>query len=130
MIAAILFCVSIVAFVQFGLQYWRAMIVGVAAQEVSDRLRIAAGFATPSVGPRDFRAIANLRAMLPDLGGTGRSFRLIRAYYCAVEKVGRFIPSIASWSEAEMTTCSRYVAVLVEQHLERNMTCAARMRRM
>ena len=43
MIAAILFTVSIVAFAQFGLYYWRAMISGVASQAISDRIRVAAG---------------------------------------------------------------------------------------
>jgi hypothetical protein len=35
---------------------------------------------------------------------------------------------MANWSNAEMTTCSRYVAVLMDQHMERNMVCAAQMR--
>jgi hypothetical protein len=128
MTAAILFCISIVAFVQFGLHYWRAMISGVAVQPVSDRLATAAGLETTTLGSRDFRAIVILRDLAPDLRGPGGSFRLIRAYYVMVEKLGRLIPSITNWSEAEMTTCSRYVAVLVDQRLERNLACAAQMR--
>ena len=41
MMAAILFLVSTVAFVQFGLYYWRATISSVAARAISDRIRIA-----------------------------------------------------------------------------------------
>jgi hypothetical protein len=130
MIAAILFCVSIVACGQFGLYYWRAMILSVSALPVSDRLRVAAKISATSVGARDFRAIMSTRDLVPDLGGSSSGFRAIRTYYAIVEKLGRLIPTLAKWSEAEMITCSRYAAVLVDQHLERNLVCAAQMRGM
>ncbi len=43
MIPAILFTVSTVALIQFGVYYWRAVIAGVASKTVSDRIRAAAG---------------------------------------------------------------------------------------
>jgi hypothetical protein len=129
-IAAILFCISVAAFSRFGLYYWRATIAGIATQPVSDRVRVAAGISTTSLSSRDFRAILNVRDLAPDLRGRGGTFSAIRAYYSVVEKIGRFIPSATGWAEAEMTTCSRYAAVLVDQHLERNMSCAAQLRAM
>jgi hypothetical protein len=123
--AAILLCVSTVAFGQFGLYYWRSMIVSVAKQPVSNRLRSAAGIETTSLGSGHFRAIVSLRDLAPDLRGAGSSFRVIRSYYFMVEKLGRLIPSMAAWSEAEMTICSRYIAVLVDQQLQRNLVCVA-----
>lgn len=127
MIAAILFTVSIVALVQFGVYYWRAMIAGVAAQAVSDRIRVAAGLSNSVIGAQDFRNILILNDLSPDLRGPAGSFRAIRAYYSVVEKLG-IIPAMANWSKAEMATCSRYVAVLMDQHLERNLATAAQMR--
>jgi len=97
---------------------------------VSDRLRVAAKIATTQVGSRDFGAIMSTRDLVPDLCGSSGGFRAIRTYYAVVEKLGRLIPSLAEWSEAEMITCSRYAAVLVDQHLERNLACAAQMRGM
>jgi hypothetical protein len=47
-----------------------------------------------------------------------------------VEKLGSIVPAMASWANTEMATCSRYAAVLMEQHLERNMVCAAQVRGM
>jgi hypothetical protein len=129
-IAAILFSVSIVAFGQFGLYYWRATISGVAAQAISDRIRAAAGITAPSIGARDFRNILILNNLSPDLRGPGGSFMVVRAYYSIVETLGNIVPAMANWSNAEMATCSRYVAVLMDQHLERNMACAAQMRGM
>ena len=130
MIAAILFTVSIVAFGQFGLYYWRATISAVASQAISDRIRTAAGISTAVVGAQDFHSILILKDLSPDLRGPGGSFRALRVYYAVVEKLGRVVPAMASWSNAEMATCARYVAVLMDQHLERNLACAAQMRGM
>ncbi len=128
MIAAILFMVSAVALVQFALYYWRAVISGVATQPISDRIRTAAGIRAHQIGAQDFHSILSLHDLSPDLRGPNGSFLGVRTYYSAVEKLGRLIPTMASWANAEMLTCSRYVAVLVDQHLERNIACAAQMR--
>jgi len=130
LIAGIIFAVSIVAFAQFGLYYWRATISGVASQAISDRIRIAAGISATDIGAKDFRSILILKDLSPDLRGPGGSFRMVRAYYSVIETLGKIIPAMANWSNAEMATCSRYVAVLMDQHLERNIACAAQMRGM
>ena len=128
MIAAILFTVSVVTLIQFGVYYWRAVIAGVAAKTVSERIRVAAGLSTSVIGAQDFHSILILKDLSPDLQGPAGSFRAIRTYYSIVEKLGSSIPAMANWSKAEMATCSRYVAVLMDQHLERNMATAAQMR--
>jgi len=128
MIAAIICLVSVAAFAQFGLYYWRATISGVASQEITERIRVAAGLTNAAIGPQDFRNIIILKDLSPDLGGSTDSFRAIRVYYAVIEKVSRIVPAMASWAEAEMATCSRYVAVLMDQQLERNMACAAQVR--
>ena len=128
MIAGILFAVSVVAFVQFGIYYWRATISGVAAQAVSERILAAAGITRTSVSAQDFRNILILNDLSPDLRGPNGSFLAIRLYYGCMEKLGRIVPAMAKWAEAEMATCARYVAVLMDQHLERNMACAAQVR--
>lgn len=130
MMATILFFVSIIAFGQFGIYYWRASIAATSRAPVSDRVRLAAGISTTSLSSRDFRAILNVHDLTPDLRGPAGKFRAIRAYYLVVETLGRFIPSVTDWAEAEMTMCSRYMAVIVDQHLERNMACAVHMRGM
>jgi hypothetical protein len=130
MIAAILFTVSVAAFVQFALYYWRAMLAGVAAQPISDRVRAAAGISSQGVAAQDFRSILSLHELAPELRGPGGSFRAVRSYYAVVQNLGRLIPAMANWANAEMATCSRYLAVLVDQHLERNMVCAAQVRGM
>jgi|ERR1700716_3521387 hypothetical protein len=128
MIAAILFMVSGVALIQFGLHYCRAIMYGVATQPISDRIRTAARIDTAQVGAGDFRTLLSLHDLSPDLRGPNGSFFGVRAYYSAVEKLGSLVPAMQTWANAEMLTCSRYVAVLVDQHLERNLVCAAQVR--
>ncbi|HEY2646854.1 MAG TPA: hypothetical protein VGI34_07755 [Candidatus Acidoferrales bacterium] len=130
MVAAIIFVVSIGAFVQFGLYYWRATISGVAAQAVSERILVAAGITHSTIGAQDFRSIIILKDLSPGLRGPNGSFAAIRTYYSVVKKLGKIAPAMASWADAEMATCSRYVAVLMDQHLERNIVCAAQVRGM
>jgi len=130
MIPAIIFAVSVVAFAQFALYYWRATISGIAAQAISDRIRVAAGITHDGIGAQDFRSILILKDLSPDLRGPHGSFAAIRAYYAVVEKLGNIVPAMASWANTEMATCARYVAVLMDQHLERNMACAAQVRGM
>lgn len=130
MIASIIFLVSVVGVAQFGLYYWRATISGVAAQAISDRIRVAAGITHAGIQAQDFRNIIILKDLSPNLRGAGASFTVIRSYYAIVEKVGSIIPAMASWANAEMATCSRYAAVVMDQHMERNMVCAAQVRGM
>lgn len=130
MIPATIFAVSVVAFVQFGLYYWRATISGIASQAISDRIRVATGITHEGIGAQDFRSILILKDLSPDLRGPHGNFTAIRTYYAVVEKLGRIVPAMANWANGEMVTCSRYVAVLMDQHLERNMACAAQVRGM
>jgi len=128
MVATILLTVSVVAFGQFALHYWRAMIAGVASQEISETILVAARLSSPRVGPADFRNILIVKDLSPDLRGSRSSFMMIRAYYSSVKTLSRLIPSVGEWAQSEMATCSRYVAVIMGQQLDRNVQCAAQMR--
>jgi hypothetical protein len=128
MMAAIIFLISTIAFGQFGIYYWRATIAATSRTPVSDRVRQAAGISTPSLSPRDFRAILDLHDVTPALRGSDGQFLAIRVYYLVMEKLGRLIPPVSEWAEREMTMCSNYMAVLLDRHIERNMACAMRMR--
>jgi hypothetical protein len=128
MVARILCCISIFALGQFCLYYWRATVSHISTQKVSDRVRIAAGILASSPRSSDFSVILTVRDLTPHLRGSGRTFRAIRAYYFIVEKIGCLIPAVSEWAGAEMDMCSRYVAVLVDQHLGRNLDCAIQLR--
>lgn len=122
------FLISIVGLGQLGIYHWRAGVAATARAPISKHVGVVAGISTDSVGPRDFRTMLKAHDLTPHLSGPGGKFHAIRAYYFAVESLGRRVPWVTGWAEAEMTMCSRYLAVLLDQHLDRNMAWAVRMR--
>jgi len=130
MIAVLILIVSVAAFAQFWIYYWRATISGVAAQAISETIRVAAGITSETISGNDFRNILILKDLSPSLGGPNGSMLAIRTYFKVVEKMGRMVPAMARWADNEMATCSRYVAVRMDQHLQRNILCAAQARGM
>jgi hypothetical protein len=128
MIAVIILIVSVGAFAQFWIYYWRATMSGIAAQAISDTIRVAAGLSADSIRGQDFRNILILKDLSPSLRGPSGNMFAIRIYFKAIEKLGRMVPAMASWANTEMATCSRYVAVRMDQHLQRNILCAAQVR--
>ena len=132
MFAAMLFTISIVALAQFGLYYWRAVLSGVAAQPVSDRVLWAAHVENGRVTSRDFETLAGLHELTPDLYPNRGGLGLVRLYHRVVQAVdalaGSRIPAIAAWSNRERAICARYAAVQVDRRLQANLELAASLR--
>jgi len=132
MLAAMLFTISIVALAQFGLYYWRAVLSGVAAQPVSDRVLSAAHVQNGRVTSQDFETLAGLHDLTPDLYPNRGGLGLVRLYYRVIEGVealaGSRVPAIAAWSSRERGICARYAAVQVDRRLQANLELAASLR--
>jgi hypothetical protein len=132
MFAAMLFAISIVALSQFALYYWRAVLAGVAAQPVSDRILAAARVENGRVTGQDFDTLAGLHALTPDLHPGQGGLGLVRLYYRAVGAIGSLseqrMPSIAAWSDRELAICARYAAVQIDRRLQANLALAASLR--
>ena len=132
MFAAMLFAISIVALSQFGVYYWRAMLVGAAAQPVSERILAAAGVRNGKLTGEDFRALLGLHDLTPELRSGGKNLALVRLYYVLVEGIaslaGRSMPAVAGWSERELAVCARYLAVQIDRRLQANLELAASLR--
>jgi hypothetical protein len=126
MIAVMIFGVSLVMLAQFGLFYWRAVIAGVAACPVSERVREASGLSNQPVAGEDFGLLASLDAICPDLEGNRQGMNSVRLYYRAVAAIGQVCRgALARWADGELLTCARYAAVTVDRRLERNRACMA-----
>jgi len=123
-----LLAISIVALAQFGLYYWRAVLTGVAAQPISNRVLEAAQLEEPDLRGKDFEKLAGLLALTPELEGHGDSLGPVRAYYAVVGFLGSLSPAFSAWSEEERVLCARYTAVQVERRLEANLAQAASLR--
>jgi hypothetical protein len=132
MFSAMLLTISIVALSQFALYYWRAILAGVAAQPVSDRVLAAARVENGRLTSRDFQTLAGLHDLTPDLHPNRGGLGLVRAYFQVVESLGDFlgnrIPSLAIWSERERVICARYAAVQVDRRLQANLELSASLR--
>ena len=132
MFSAMLFLISIVALSQFALYYWRAVLAGVAAQPVSDRVLVAAQVENGQLTPQHFRTLAGLHDLTPDLYPNRGGLGLVRLYYRLIEGldslVANKIPAIAAWSERERGICARYAAVQVVHRLQANLDLLASLR--
>ena len=132
MLSAMLLAISIIALAQFALYYWRAVMSGVAAQPVSDRVLAAAGLRSGSVAWNDFDTLAGLHDLTPTLRSREQSLGLIRAYYRFIGLLEQLadarLPAIAAWSRREMAVCARYTAVQIDRRLQDNLALAASIR--
>jgi len=132
MFSAMLLTISIAALSQFALYYWRAVLAGVAAQPVSDRVLIAAQVENGRFTPEDFQTLAGLHKLTPDLDLNSSGLGLVRLYYWVIEGLdaflGKKIPAFAVWSERELVICARYAAVQVDRRLQANLDLAAALR--
>jgi hypothetical protein len=132
MFAAMLLAISIVALSQFALYYWRAILAGVAAQPVSERVLAAANLEAGRMNGRDFEKLAGLHELTPELGPDGGGLTLVRAYYRFVEALGSLssvrMPAVVDWCERERMICARFAAVQIDRRLQANLALVASLR--
>src|SRR4030088_2052650 len=132
MLSAMLLAISVVPLSQFALYYWRAVLAGVAAQPVSDRVLVAARVENGRLTSQDFQTFAGLHELTPDLYPNRSGLGLVRLYYRVIEGLdaflGKSIPTLAAWSESERIICTRYAAVQVDRRLQANLDLAASLR--
>jgi len=127
MFAAMLFAISIVALSQFAVYYWRAVLAGVAALPVSDRVLAAAHVEDGRFLPKDFETLAGLHDLTPDLQPKQGGLGLVRVYYRLVQGLGT-LSMLSAWSERERLVCARYAAVQVDRRLQANLELSASLR--
>ena len=124
--------ISTVALSQFAIYYWRAVLAGVAAQPVSDRVLLAAQVEDRRLMPQDFATLAGLHDLTLELHPNRSGLRFVRLYYKAVEALDAFLgkqfPAVAVWTERERVICARYAAVQVDRRLQANLDLAASLR--
>src|SRR5262249_30533742 len=129
MFSAMLLTISVVALSQFAVYYWRAVVMGVAAQPVSERVLEAARINHQELTGQHFQVFAELHDLTPDLRPGPRGLGVVKLYYHAVRAfgklAGRFSSSLAEWSERESVLCARYAAVQIDRRLQANLALAA-----
>jgi hypothetical protein len=112
---------------QFFLGYWRSMILSMAAQPLSEKFFIAAGFKSAAVRAEDFGRLLSLHRIMPDAITLPNSTLRLRAYFSAVKMI-KVIPGVGGWAQNELATCARCLAVIVDQRLIENLSRVAESR--
>ncbi len=132
MLSVMILAISIVALAQFALYYWRAVVTGVAAQPVSGQVLAAACLDTGILRGDDYRSLAQLHKLTPDLHAGRSSLGLVPLYFKIIQAIGTLasgrITGLAHWAESERVLCARYAAVQVDRRLQANLALAASIR--
>jgi hypothetical protein len=127
-----LLTISVVALSQFALYYWRALVMGVAAQPVSERILEAAQINGGELTAAHFRIFSELHDLTPDLRRGPGGLGFVRLYYYAIQVLGivagKFSASLAEWIDREKVLCARYAAVQIDKRLQANLALAASIR--
>jgi len=112
---------------QFFLGYWRALLDSMAAQPLSDKFFVAAGFQRAAMRAEDFGRLLSLHQLMPDMKTLPNTVWRLRVHYSAANMIGK-LPVVGGWAQKEMATCAGCLAVLVDQRLMLNLACAAEAR--
>jgi hypothetical protein len=132
MLSALILAISMVALAQFALYYWRAVVTGVAAQPVSGQVLAAARLDTGILRGDDYRSLAQLHKLTPNLHAGSSSLGLVPLYFKIIQAIGTLasgrITGLAEWAESERALCARYAAVQVDRRLQANLALAASIR--
>jgi hypothetical protein len=122
MISALILVMSVAALIQFGVFSWRAAFLSIAALPVSDEARNLMAMDAESELSADFEKSAQWLSLSPNLAGSERRTLTVRAYHAALQ----FMNSLGiSWAQGEMSNCARFMAVVVDERLQRNRACYA-----
>ncbi len=122
MTSVLILAISVMALLRFAIYQWRMIWLTTANQPLSGSLRAATGIDAESIGAGDFSTLLGLCDQLsPGLKQNTPWLREITGYYHVVAKLQKALqsiqPALSTWASAEMETCSRYVAVALDQHL-------------
>jgi hypothetical protein len=122
MTPGLILVLSVVALSRFAISQWRLIWLTTANQPLSDSLRAATGIDEKMIGPNDFGTLLGLcDEISPRIKDGTPWLREVKRYYLIVAKIEKAFrsiqPALSSWAAREMKTCSRFVAVVLDQNL-------------
>ena len=128
MLTITILVIALLTLFQFSVYAWRAALAETAAVRLTAAGRLAVECDARPLQIKDFSKILGLQELCPDLTGEAAHLWSVRYYFSLVQGLknllGRRLPVFADWSERELTTCTRYVAVQIDQRLQRNQAVA------
>jgi hypothetical protein len=134
LIAAFILVISVAALIQFAAFTWRAGLLRVASQPLANQADT--GYAPCNVlQSKGFEDVSAYQRLCPEIGAdAGQNLSSVRLYYRFLQFVSTLGSSIleaavpTSWTQREMSLCTRYATVVLSQRMERNQALAAEVR--
>ena len=120
MIAAFIFVVSVVIFLQFFVFYCRSLIAVSAKQPLSPEVQEVTGIQRAASGD-DFNRVMQLLHLCPERPEDRNGIQAIGAYFHLLNfissTVARLIPSMKSWMDSERGHCTYFAAIALERRI-------------
>jgi hypothetical protein len=133
MLAALILVISGAMLAQFVVFFWRANMVNIAAQPVSDHLRAAEASFTNALSQNGFSTLTAMSEMCPSMGSSDIKLWPVRSYHRAMRSLAWLceaagLTQTGAWAQLEMAACTQYVAVSMDLRLESNRAMVAELR--
>ncbi|HKV29023.1 MAG TPA: hypothetical protein VJN90_12200 [Candidatus Acidoferrales bacterium] len=132
MIAALILVLSGAMLTQFVVFFWRANMLALAAQPVSDRLRAAESSFSKALNQNGFSTITAMSKICPNMGSPNLKLWPVRSYHLAMRSVAYVcnaaLPQASAWARQEMAVCTQYVAVKMDLRIRSNQDFVAELR--
>jgi hypothetical protein len=131
MVAALILVISGAMLGQFVVFFWRANMLAVAAQPLSESMSSAQTTFSTALNLDDFDSVSAMSKLCPGVMTSSVKLWPVRAYYQAVRGISWLsasMPQANAWALREMASCTRYVAVSVDRCLLSNQAYVAALR--
>ena len=120
MMAAFIFVVSVVIFLQFFVFYCRSLIAVSAKQPLSPEVQEVTGIQRAASGD-DFNRVMQLLHLCPERPEDRKGIQAIGAYFRLLNFVAstaaRLIPSMKPWTDLERAHCTYFAAIALERRI-------------
>src|SRR5579864_2349823 len=120
MMAALVFVVSVVIFLQFFVFYCRSLIAVSSKQPLSPEVQDVTGIQKAASG-EDFKRVMQLLNLCPERPEDRKGIQAIGAYFRLLSflrlTVARLVPSMQTWTETERGHCTYFAAIALERRI-------------
>ncbi|HEV2195882.1 MAG TPA: hypothetical protein VGR55_09875 [Candidatus Acidoferrum sp.] len=122
MMAAFIFVVSVVIFLQFFVFYCRSLIAVSSKQALSPEVQEVTGIQKTASG-EDFNRVMQLLHLCPERPEDRKGIQAIGVYFRMLSFVGSTVarlvpvPSIKTWTDSERGHCTYFAAIALERRI-------------
>lgn len=120
MMAAFIFAVSVVIFLQFFVFYCRSLIAVSSKLALSPEVQDVTGIKRPASG-EDFNRVMQLLQLCPERPEDRNGIQAIGFYFRLLNflrsTIARLVPSVQTWTELERGHCAYFAAVALERRI-------------